>query len=114
MKKQNAETKKPLENDFESLSQGIDDSLLKLIQRSDDESAIPINSITNTFEHPNAAIPTEKHEKPTEALNTRIPKSLDDAIADWIYQSRKQGQPITKQQLTINALTHYLGTKMNG
>ncbi|MEM9410438.1 MAG: hypothetical protein AAGA30_04960 [Planctomycetota bacterium] len=110
MKKPDAETKPPLENDFDSLSQGIDDSLLRLIQKSEGTSTFENHSTSSSVE----GRYTATLEKPTEALNTRIPKSLDDAIADWLYQSRKQGQPITKQQLAIDALTHYLDTKTAG
>ncbi len=98
----------PLENDFDSLNQGIDDSLLRLIQKSEDASKFEDNSTSRSVE----GRYTATLEKPTEALNTRIPKSLDDAITDWLYQSRKRGQPTTKQQLAIDALTHYLNTIM--
>ena len=42
--------------------------------------------------------------KPVAVLNTRIPQELSDLIDDLVYQSKKRGQPTSKQAIAIEAL----------
>jgi len=52
----------------------------------------------------------ESWSKPVAIFNTRIPQEMSDLLDDLVYQRKKEGHPITKQQLAIEALGSLLAS----
>lgn len=48
--------------------------------------------------------------KPVAIFNTRIPQEMSDLLDDLVYRRKKEGCPVTKQQLAIDALGELLQT----
>lgn len=118
-----------LVEDFKEVTENSDDAVFELLKQKNRAEANkkhigePFAS-DSTLRKPNDELSAETPDrtpvqqsashashiamKPIAILNTRIPQELSDLIDDLVYQSKKRGQPTSKQAIAIEALWSHL------
>lgn len=66
----------------------------------------PPNSAHQQAKTAQTAVATEEWGKPVAIFNTRIPVELSSLLDDLVYRRKKEGTPVTRQQLAIEALSN--------
>jgi len=105
---------KHLIDDFNQISEASENEVFELLkQKKHATSRVPESNqrtaVSKSLVEQSLPLgPAGQSRRPTATLNTRIPQELSDRIDDFVYRTKKQCNPTTKQAVTIAALELYL------
>ena len=122
--------------DFQQIKTKSDDAVFEMLKNRDGENNAKKRSLQKQLRKCAEQAPQNKVERPTVSksptpaktvklkdvepkewgqpvtlFNTRIPQELSDLLDDLVYKSKKEGNPITKQAIAIEALTELVKKK---
>lgn len=124
-----------LKEDFKQITTNSDDAVFEMLKTNENKNAAENPNPTRTIKPAARTLRNEAAQKPNRhaktsdktdlaknlesirwgkpvvLFNTRIPEELSGLLDDLVYESKKEGNPITKQSIAIDALAEFLNAR---